>query len=82
MTLFKGHTCPVTNCPHNRGVRGLSCGFASDTVLICLHPRYKVRWYELAGLDLADIIYGGLDEPAPAPEPVAEAERGRVEVGV
>jgi len=66
MTLFKCHTCPVTNCPHNRGERGLSCGFGNDAVLICLHPRYKVRWHELAGLDL------GVEELVPAPEPVAE----------
>jgi len=72
MTLFKGHTCPVTECPHNRGVRGLSCGFASDTILICLHPTYKRRWRESVELN-------EYEELIPAPESVAE--RAGMEVG-
>ena len=81
MTVFKRHTCPVTNCPHNHGERGLSCGFGGDAVLICLHPTYKRRWNELVELDECEELI-----PAPAPEPVAEpAQMGLglgMEVGV
>ena len=51
MTLFTRyhHTCPVTECPHNKGERGLSCGFANDPVLICMHPDYKRLWREATG---------------------------------
>jgi len=66
VTLFthRGHACPVTECPHNRGKRGLSCGFASDAVLICLHPRYKARWQRLTELKECEPV-----ERTPAPVP-------------
>lgn len=53
MTIFLRHAgeCPVTKCVHNRGKRGLSCGFGMDVVLVCLHPRHKVAFHELVILD-------------------------------
>ena len=70
MTLFThyGHTCPVTECPRNKGERGLSCGFASDPVLVCLHPVYKVRWRELTAPEQEQCV----SAPAPEPEPVQQ----------
>ena len=69
MTLFTGHTCPVLECPNNRGERGLSCGFANDPVLICGHPTYKRIWREATGFGMEWI-------EAPTPEPVAEPAQG------
>ena len=66
MTVFThyGHTCPVTECPHNRGKRGLSCGFASDPVLVCLHPAYKRLWQEATGFGM-EWVESGQQEPVP-----------------
>lgn len=62
MTLFthRGHTCPVSECPRNRGERGLSCGWAGDPIMVCKHPIYRARWEELTALE----------QDAPEPEPV------------
>jgi len=70
MTLFThyGHTCPVTECPHNRGKRGLSCGFASDPVLVCLHPVYKRLWQEATGFGMEWDDHVSEPEPGPVQE--------------
>lgn len=64
MTTFNHHkhTCPVKECEHNftiqkssTGKHGLSCGFAMDKELICLHPRHKAKWQRLMELAACEL---------------------------